>query len=170
MRHADAEALIAAAGGDYAYELVNPFAYEAPIAPHLAAAEANRPISLAKIANAYAELARNADVVIVEGAGGWRVPLDERSTLAAIPQQLGLDIILVVGLRLGCLSHALLSAEAILADGCRLLGWVANGVVASDPWSLPQAGDTARALGGAITRYLALAGRSSRCRGACGQP
>jgi dethiobiotin synthetase len=132
LRNEDAEALIAAAGG-FPYDLVNPCAYAPAIAPHLAAAEAGRPIELAGIEQAYRQLARQADVVVVEGAGGWRVPLDGRASMAEIPRRLGLGVLLVVGVRLGCLNHALLTAEVVRADGCRLLGWVANLVDPADP-------------------------------------
>jgi dethiobiotin synthetase len=131
LRNEDAEALIAAAGG-FAYDLVNPFAYAPAIAPHLAAEEAGRPINLDRIEAAYRQLAPAADVVVVEGAGGWRVPLDAEHSMADIPRRLGLSVLLVVGIRLGCLSHALLTAEAVQADGLRLAGWVANLIDPSD--------------------------------------
>jgi dethiobiotin synthetase len=133
LRNEDAEALLQAAGGGFAYEDVNPFAYAPAIAPHLAAAEAGRPIDLAVIDDAYRRLAARADVVVVEGAGGWRVPLGEQGTISDIPRRLGLDVLLVVGVRLGCINHALLTAEAIQADGCRLFGWVANLIDPADP-------------------------------------
>lgn len=138
LRNEDAEALIAAAGGGFAYQLVNPCAYAPAIAPHLAAAEAGRPISLPAIEAAYRQLAAQSDLVVVEGAGGWRVPIDEQRTLAAVPRRLGLDVLMVVGVRLGCLNHALLTAEAIRADGCRLVGWVANLIAADDPRAQAQ--------------------------------
>lgn len=138
LRNTDAELLLAAAGGGFSYELVNPFAFEPAIAPHLAAAQAGQRICLDRITRAYQQLAQSVDVVVVEGAGGWRVPLDAQRSLAAIPQRLGLDVILVVGVRLGCLSHALLTAEAIQADGLRLAGWVANIVDPTDAQASAQ--------------------------------
>jgi dethiobiotin synthetase len=143
LRNEDAEALIEAAGGDFPYDKVNPFAYQPAIAPHLAAAESGRPIELDRIVQSYQELAADADVVVVEGAGGWRVPVDDQASLAEIPQRLDLDVILVVGVRLGCLNHALLSAEAIQADGCRLVGWLANMISPEDPRAAAQV-DTLR--------------------------
>ncbi|NLO80874.1 MAG: dethiobiotin synthase [Xanthomonadaceae bacterium] len=141
LRNEDAEALLAAAGGGFPYELVNPFAFAPVIAPHLAARQAGRPICLDRIADAYRQLARAAEVAVVEGAGGWRVPLDERTSMAAIAQRLGLDVILVVGVRLGCLSHALLTVEAVQADGLRLAGWIANLIDPADPLAEAQVED-----------------------------
>lgn len=143
LRNEDAEALIEAAGGGFAYGEVNPFAYQPAIAPHLAAAESCQPIELDRIVRSYEKLAGDADVVVVEGAGGWRVPVDGQTSLAEIPRRLDLGVILVVGVRLGCLNHALLSAEAIRADGCRLIGWVANMISPEDPRSAAQV-DTLR--------------------------
>lgn len=146
LRNEDAEALIAAAGGGFDYELVNPCAYAPAIAPHLAAAEAGRPISLSAIEAAYRQLAAQSELVVVEGAGGWRVPIDEQQTLAVVPRRLELDVLLVVGVRLGCLSHALLTAEAIRADGCRLVGWVANLIAPDDPQAHAQVDTLVRRL------------------------
>jgi dethiobiotin synthetase len=107
-------------------ELVNPFAFKSPIAPHLAAAEEGRDIRFAPIHHALNALRQQADVVIVEGVGGFRVPLGPEGDSADLAQTLGLPVILVVGLRLGCINHALLSVEAIQARGLKLVGWVAN--------------------------------------------
>jgi len=104
----------------------NPFAFAPAIAPHLAAAEAGVCIDLALIAAAYARLAACADVVVVEGAGGVLVPVDATRDMLDIAARLTLPVLLVVGMRLGCLNHALLSAAAIRARGLRLAGWVAN--------------------------------------------
>jgi dethiobiotin synthetase len=105
---------------------VNPYWFAPPIAPHLAAAAAGVAIDLDAIAAAHTRLAAAADVVVVEGAGGALVPLSERHDMLDIPARLGLPVLLVVGIRLGCLNHALLSALAINARGLRLAGWVAN--------------------------------------------
>jgi dethiobiotin synthetase len=105
---------------------VNPYAFAEPVAPHIAAAQAGVRIELAVIAGSYARLAAAADVVVVEGAGGWRVPLNEREDMADLAQALGLPIVLVVGLRLGCLSHAFLAAESIAGRRLPWAGWVAN--------------------------------------------
>jgi dethiobiotin synthetase len=106
----------------------NPYAFRPPIAPHLAAREAGVTIDLDVIARAYEQLALRADAVVVEGAGGVRVPLSASHDMLDIAQCLTLPVLLVVGIRLGCLNHALLSADAIGARGLRLAGWVANRV------------------------------------------
>lgn len=128
LRNADALRLQAQGSSVLAYEKVNPYAFEPPIAPHLAAAQAGRPVELAEILSAYQGLAASAERVIVEGVGGWRVPLGADFDVADLARALGLPVLLVVGLRLGCLNHALLSAEAILDSGCTLAGWVGNRV------------------------------------------
>jgi dethiobiotin synthetase len=110
------------------YQLVNPFAYAPPIAPHLAAAEVRTPIDLDVIEEAYRQLASQADLVVVEGVGGWRVPLGQGYKLVDLVRRVDLDVVLVVGLKLGCINHALLTAEAIRHDGLPLRGWVANQV------------------------------------------
>jgi len=104
----------------------NPFAFAPAIAPHLAAAEAGVCIDLGLIAAAYGRLSARADVVVVEGAGGVLVPIDATRDMLDIASRLSLPVLLVVGMRLGCLNHALLSAAAIRARGLRLAGWVAN--------------------------------------------
>jgi len=112
------------------YEWTNPYAFVEPIAPHLAADLKHEKIRLGKIAFYYEKLCEKADVVLVEGIGGWRVPLSEEKMLHDLVQLLDLSVILVVGLKLGCINHALLTAETILRDGCKLTGWIAN---ACDP-------------------------------------
>lgn len=109
------------------YELINPYALAAPIAPHLAARLAGVEIRLERILTALDELGRRADFTVVEGVGGWRVPLNGRETVADLAGAAGLPVILVVGIRLGCLNHALLSADAI-RRGPGLAGWIANRV------------------------------------------
>jgi dethiobiotin synthetase len=126
LRNADAERLLAQGSRAVDYRLVNPYAFAPPIAPHVAAAQAACEIDLEVIAAAYAELAAAAERVVVEGVGGWRVPLGGGRFVGDLPRRLDLPVVLVVGLRLGCLNHALLTAEAIAADGARLIGWVAN--------------------------------------------
>lgn len=128
LRNADALRLQAQGSSVLAYEKVNPYAFEPPIAPHLAGAQAGRPVELAEILSAYQGLAASAERVVVEGVGGWRVPLGADFDVADLARALGLPVLLVVGLRLGCLNHALLSAEAILDSGCTLAGWVGNRV------------------------------------------
>jgi dethiobiotin synthetase len=108
------------------YALVNPYAFAPPVAPHIAAELTGITIRINTIIETYQRLRAKADCVIVEGVGGWRVPLNNEQALADMVRALGLPVILVVGLRLGCINHALLSAEAIAADGIELCGWVAN--------------------------------------------
>ena len=110
------------------YAQINPYAFEPPIAPHLAAAAAGITIDIDRIRTAYARIAAQADRVLVEGVGGWQVPLSADRMLEALVQALELPVILVVDLRLGCINHALLTRDAIHAAGCRLAGWVANRV------------------------------------------
>lgn len=127
LRNDDALALLGECSLELGYEAVNPLAFEPAIAPHLAAREAGVPLQAAGLARSVrAVLARGADFSLVEGAGGWRVPLSGGETLADLAVALQLPVILVVGVRLGCISHALLTAEAIARDGLPLAGWVAN--------------------------------------------
>jgi dethiobiotin synthetase len=115
---------------------VNPYAFAPAIAPHIAAVQAGVRIDLDVIAAAYARLAAAADVVVVEGAGGWRVPLNDAEDMADLAQRLALPVLLVVGLRLGCLNHALLTAESVAARRLPWGGWVCNHV---DPGMACQA-------------------------------
>ena len=124
--NADVRSLIAAGNVDAPLADINPFSFEPAIAPELAARAAGTLIDLDIIASAYSRLAARADAVIVEGAGGALVPLTRRADMLDIPSRLGIPVLLVVGIRLGCLNHALLSALAIDARGLTLAGWVAN--------------------------------------------
>ncbi|OGI45112.1 MAG: dethiobiotin synthase [Candidatus Muproteobacteria bacterium RIFCSPHIGHO2_01_FULL_65_16] len=126
LRCEDAERLLAHGSVQADYADVNPYAFAAPVAPQLAAAAAGVEIRLEKIEEHFARLRRLAPLVVVEGAGGWLAPLDGRRTMADIAVTLRLPVILVVGMRLGCLNHALLTAAAIGRSGARLAGWVAN--------------------------------------------
>jgi len=107
-------------------ELDNPVALPDPLSPHLAARRAQRPVQVAELVSAFEALCTHADAVLVEGAGGWRVPLNDTETLADLARALQAPVVMVVGMRLGCLNHALLTAEAVRADGLTLAGWVAN--------------------------------------------
>ena len=138
------------------YELVNPCLYADPVGPHLAAAAAGRPIDIERIAAAFATLAAGSDIVIVEGAGGWRVPLGDGRTVGQLASRLGLPVILVVGLRLGCLNHALLTTEAVRAEGSP-----AGSATASTPRSRSSRRTWRRC--GRCCRRPALAS-SRRCR------
>lgn len=125
-RNADAELLISVANVDVRYEAVNPYAFEAPVAPHLAAQDAGIEINKDKIFSCLHKLSSMADYAIIEGVGGWSVPISETCTMEEVAKGLGLPVILVVGMRLGCLNHAALTAAAIANSGCRLRAWVAN--------------------------------------------
>jgi dethiobiotin synthetase len=127
-KNEDALALVAASDPRPAYADCNPFALEHPLAPELAARDAGVEVSLPPILAAHARLAASADAVVVEGVGGWAAPLSANLMQADLVRALGIPVVLVVGLRLGCLNHALLSARAIEADGCRLVGWIANAI------------------------------------------
>src|SRR5690606_6390008 len=128
LRNEDALALQAASDPRPAYEDVNPYALPLPLAPELAARDAGVEVGLAPMLAAHARLAARADVVVVEGVGGWAAPLSGKLDQADLVRALDIPVILVVGLRLGCLNHAYLSARAIAADGCRLTGWIGTGV------------------------------------------
>lgn len=131
LRSEDAERLIAASNvRGRRYDEINPYAFEEPIAPHLAADLTGRRILIDVIYACCLNLA-NVGLVVVEGIGGWRVPIGGNNTVADLAANLELPVVLVVGVRLGCLNHALLTAEAMADDGIRPIGWVAN-VVAPD--------------------------------------
>jgi dethiobiotin synthetase len=125
LRNEDALALQAAASVGLPYDLVNPYLLPEPVAPHIAAAEAGVRMEPARILQAHAEIAACAELVVVEGAGGWQVPLNDDLLYSDLVVQAGWPVLLVVGMRLGCLNHALLTADAVRAR-TRLVGWVAN--------------------------------------------
>lgn len=123
----DAIKLQALANVELSYQQVNPVALDLPMAPHIAAQEQGKVLS----ANRLTGFCRGVsmlpmDFLVIEGAGGWRVPINKRETMADIPKQLNAEVILVVGIRLGCINHALLTAQAIRLDGLKIAGWVAN--------------------------------------------
>jgi len=124
--HDDVQKLIAASNVSAPIELVNPYCFDEPIAPHIAAEKAGVNIQIEVIFKAYRALCKLADVVIVEGAGGFLVPLNDKETLADLALALDIPIILVVGVKLGCINHTLLTAEAIKVRNLTLHGWVAN--------------------------------------------
>lgn len=127
-RNDDALALQAASDPVPAYADVNPYALPLPLAPELAAHDAGIVVNLAPIRAAHARLQAQAGVVVVEGVGGWAAPLSASLAQADVVRALQLPVLLVVGLRLGCLNHAYLTARAIAADGCRLAGWIGNAI------------------------------------------
>ena len=126
LHNDDAIALQKAASEHLPYELINPYVFEPSIAPHLAAAHINVEINFDEIKQAYKQLSAYADVTVVEGVGGWLVPLNNQASVADLALYLDLPVILVVGIRLGCLNHALLTVESIQQKGAKLIGWVAN--------------------------------------------
>ena len=127
LTNSDALLLQACATTALPYSQVNPIALTEACAPHIAAANEGRRLQIARIEGiCRGVLMQKADICVIEGAGGWRVPLNERERLSDLPKNLNSPVVLVVGMRLGCLNHALLTAEAILRDGLPLVGWVAN--------------------------------------------
>jgi len=124
----DVEALVAASNVQAPPHLVNPYCFAPAIAPHLAAGLAGRTISLPRLRSAYEGLCSRADRIVVEGAGGLLVPLNRRRDFGHLAQYLDVPVVLVVGMRLGCLNHALLTAEILRWRGLRFAGWVANRV------------------------------------------
>jgi len=142
LRNADALALQAAMTVRASYADVNPYAFEPPIAPHLAAHEAGTRIDFEVLDRAYERLCLQSEVLIVEGAGGWRVPLDAERDFADLAARWDLRVVVVVALRLGCLNHALLTIEAIERRALPVYGWVANGL---DP-GFERAADNVAAL------------------------
>lgn len=129
LRNSDALLLQQTMSLTLPYEQINPIALEPAIAPHIAAAQAGRRLLVSQLVGyCRGALMQPADVAIIEGAGGWRVPLNNRETMAGLVKELNLPVILVVGMKLGCINHALLTAEAIANDGLPLAGWVANQV------------------------------------------
>jgi len=125
-RNDDALALQAAGSAPLPYAAINPVALREPLSPHLAARLERVTIAMPPLRAAFDHLRASHDTVVVEGVGGWMVPLAPGLLASAIPRQWALPVVLVVGLRLGCLNHALLSARAIRADGCHLVGWIGN--------------------------------------------
>ncbi|ROV58856.1 ATP-dependent dethiobiotin synthetase BioD [Vibrio ponticus] len=126
MRNSDALYLQAAATVEVAYDDVNPYALELPASPHIAAKREDVVIDYDVLSDKLAQHKQNSDIVLVEGAGGWRVPVSDTDCLSSWVQREDLPVVLVVGIKLGCLSHALLTLDAIKADGLKVVGWVAN--------------------------------------------
>ena len=127
LQNDDALQLQAAATHQLPYQQVNPVALEAAIAPHIAAEEEGKVLSASRLVGYCRGLALlPVDMLLVEGAGGWRVPINNRETLADVVMELNCQVVIVVGLRLGCINHALLTAEAVRRDGLQIAGWVGN--------------------------------------------
>jgi len=126
LRNDDAVALMAEANVPIPYDIVNPYAFAPPIAPHIAANQAAIDINMDKIKDCYQQIKSQVDIIVVEGAGGWQVPISGTQTSADMVTACAWPVLLVVGMRLGCLNHALLSVESIRASSNTLMGWVAN--------------------------------------------
>jgi len=127
LRNDDAMQLHEVSTLKLAYEQINPVCLPEPASPHIAAALAGRKITVERLSGfCRGVLAQRADLTLIEGAGGWRVPLNDREYLSDLAKALKLPVLLVVGMRLGCLNHALLTAEALARDGLTLAGWIAN--------------------------------------------
>lgn len=122
----DALAMIAQSHVSLPYPLINPYAFEPAIAPHIAASRVNTKIDISEIKQHFEQIKTEADAVVVEGAGGWQVLLNQTETMADLAVALDLPIVLVVAIKLGCINHALLSVESIQQRGLRIAGWVAN--------------------------------------------
>ncbi|SDK28777.1 dethiobiotin synthase [Ferrimonas sediminum] len=135
LENGDALTLQAASSLTLAYDQINPYALPEPLSPHLAARHQGITIDTARLTRGLAELDQIADLVVVEGAGGWMVPVNDNDTLNHWVADQQLPVVLVVGIKLGCLNHALLSQRVIEADGLKLVGWIANHV---DPGSACQ--------------------------------
>jgi dethiobiotin synthetase len=167
LRNDDALALMQVANVKAPYSSVNPFCLQAPIAPHIAARESGVTIDIGQIRDRYAALAAQSDWVVAEGAGGWLVPINDDQTVADIASALGLPVVLVVALRLGCLNHAILTKRAIDAQGIPFAGWIASTI---DP-AMPRRDDNLAALQHflktepvAVVPYLAQQGETLELR------
>jgi len=132
-RNDDALELLAASNVSAPYEDVNPWLLTTPASPHLAARHDGVSISHERILAAHRRLTARADLVLIEGAGGWLAPISSVATMADVAEKLALPVIFVVGLRLGCLNHALLTREAIRASGLPFAGWIANKMATEMP-------------------------------------
>lgn len=126
LRNSDALLLQHASSVSVTYDDVNPYSFYRPVSPHIAAAEENKLIEFSVLSQGLAALKAKSECVLIEGAGGWRVPVNNTDYLSSWVKQEQLSVILVVGVKLGCLNHALLTAEAIQADGLAVVGWIAN--------------------------------------------
>jgi dethiobiotin synthetase len=134
-RNSDAVELHRYSSQGLQHDWINPCVLQAPTAPSIAAVLEGRAVTWEVIANAYDLLRHRVELVVVEGVGGWRVPLAEGLMASDIPKRLSLPVILVAGIRLGAINHTLLTVEAIQRDGCVLLGWIANTVDPTYPFA-----------------------------------
>ncbi|MGB9097874.1 dethiobiotin synthase [Erwinia sp.] len=128
LRNEDALALQKYSVVQLPYDSINPLAFEEPTSPHIVSAEEGRPITFEQLSAGLAALTQQSDWVLTEGAGGWFTPLSEQTTFADWARHEQLTVVLVVGVKLGCINHAVLTAQAIQASGLRLAGWIANDI------------------------------------------
>jgi dethiobiotin synthetase len=149
LRNADAVALAAASNVAAPYGAINPYCFEPAISPHIAAEEAGIDVDMGVIRRSFETLAASADVVVVEGAGGWYAPISQSHAMSDLPKLLDIPVLLVVGLRLGCLNHALLTKRAIEANGAEFAGWVANSIDPTLERRAQNLSSLERRLGGA---------------------
>jgi len=126
LQNDDAIILRRAGVPQLAYEDINPICFKEPIAPHIASEQASKPLTLSMLEQWWKNVNNQSDIALIEGAGGWRLPLNDCEYLSDFAKTTGGEIIVVVGMKLGCLNHALLTIEAIKRDGLRIKGWVAN--------------------------------------------
>jgi len=155
----DVQQLMQASNLQAPQNLINPYCFAPAIAPHIAAAQVGVEIQIQTIQSALQQLRQQADVVVVEGAGGWLVPINAQQSMADLAQALDLPVILVVNMRLGCINHALLSVQAIQHTGLPLLGWVAN---CRDP-AMPELAENIASLRERITApCLAIVGENQQ--------
>jgi dethiobiotin synthetase len=159
LRSSDALALMAAANVPAPYETVNPYCFRPAVSPHIAAQECGVVTDFAVIRRCFDALTGRAECVVVEGAGGWLAPLSESAAMADLALALRLPVILVVGLRLGCLNHAFLTYESIRAHGASFAGWVANGI---DP-AMERLAENLASLAGRLGDPLARIPRLDPC-------
>ena len=152
LRNDDALRLASIANVPVPYETLNPYCLERAVSPHIAAEQAGIVIDPALICRKFLELAAGAEAVIVEGAGGWLAPISRTRTMEEVALALRLPVLMVVGLRLGCLSHALLTARAVLASGLPLAHWIANEI---DP-RFEQSSENVARLSAALGPPLAV--------------
>jgi dethiobiotin synthetase len=133
LLNADVKAIVSASNVDAPIDQINPYVFAPAIAPHIAAQQAGIEIEIEPIMSAFKVLQQQADVIVVEGAGGFLVPINETLTMGDLAKALDVGVVLVVGVRLGCISHALLTVQSIEAKGLHLIGWVANRIEANMP-------------------------------------
>ena len=133
LLNADVKAIVSASNVDAPIDQINPYVFAPAIAPHIAAQQAGIEIAIEPIMSAFKVLQQQADVIVVEGAGGFLVPINETLTMGDLAKALDVGVVLVVGVRLGCISHALLTVQSIEAKGLHLIGWVANRIEANMP-------------------------------------